>query len=116
MLQWTMPARTQALPPEDCLKPGEPLFRMPELISHNGKLRATIVLTDELRRLNDTQSSPIRCAEIYLRHFEGVNAVPPATLPGQNAPAPPGPPSRYTDPVPGPTLRARVGDIIQLTF
>ena len=40
MLQWTMPARTQALPPEDCLKPGEPLFRMPELISQNGKLRA----------------------------------------------------------------------------
>jgi FtsP/CotA-like multicopper oxidase with cupredoxin domain len=112
-LQWTMPARTQALPPEDCLKPGEPLLRMPELISQNGKLRATILLTDELRRLNDTQSSPTKCAEIYLRHFDGVNAVPPATPPGPDAPVPP---SRYTDPVPGPTLRARVGDIIQLTF
>jgi FtsP/CotA-like multicopper oxidase with cupredoxin domain len=108
MLLQTLPTHAQRLPPSECLKPADPLFKMPELVSQNGKLRGTIRLADELRRLNDGSLGG-ECAHVYLRFFEGVGAVLPA---GSAPPAP----SRYTDPVPGPTLRARVGDLVQLTF
>lgn len=110
-----MGADNPRLDPKECLQPGtEPLFRIPELVSENGKLSGTIVLRGEQRRLNDTTQTPIECAEIYLRYFEGVNAVfPPMPPDGTPAPRPSG---KYKDPLPGPTLRARVGDIVQLTF
>lgn len=112
----TEPTSAQRLPSQDCIKPGEPLIRMPELRSKNGKLRATILLTDELRRLNDTTViPPVECAEVFLRFFQGVDTVAPAILPGVASP-PAAAGVRFKDPVPGPTLRARVGDIVQLTF
>jgi hypothetical protein len=107
-----LPAQAQRLDPKDCLKPGEPLFRMPELVSSGGKLKGTIALRDELRRLNNTNA--VECAEIYLRFFEGLDAVYPPTLPDGVQAVPQS--GRYKDPVPGPTLRAQVGDIVQLTF
>ena len=103
-------AQAQRLLPQECLKPGELLYRIPELQSQNGTLRGTILLRDELRRLSDGSGD---CAQVFLRFFEGVNAVPPPVTPG-GPPSPP--PGKYTDPVPGPTLRARVGDLVQLTF
>jgi FtsP/CotA-like multicopper oxidase with cupredoxin domain len=112
LLHTLLPAHAQRLSPDDCLKPGEALLRMPELISQGGKLHGTIVLGDQLRRMTDTTVSLTECAQVYLRFFQGVGAVPAAVPPGTPAP----PPSKYTDPLPGPTLRARVGDIVQLTF
>ena len=94
------------LSPQECVQPGEALFRIPELRSQKGKLRGTILLGDELRRLSDGTGD---CALVYLRYFRGIDAVAPA---GSPAPAP----TKYTDPIPGPTLRARVGDLVQLTF
>jgi FtsP/CotA-like multicopper oxidase with cupredoxin domain len=101
----------------DCIPSNPPpaLVRIPELVAAEGKLRATIILGDEQQRLTfrqPPQSKPgqegtsTNCAAQYVRTFRGLNAVPPP-------PANTGP---YPDPLPGPTLRARVGDIVQLTL
>jgi hypothetical protein len=119
MLLQGLPAQAQRLPPADCLQYGEPLFRIPVLGSQPvpgsqyGKLSGTIMVRDELRRLNNSTSD---CALQYLRFFEGVNAMPPPLLPGSANPAPSATATKYKEPVPGPTLRARIGDLIQLTF
>ena len=47
------------------------------------------------------------CQEQTVRVFRGLNAQPPMPLVPQD---------RIGDPVPGPLLRARLGDIVQLTF
>jgi len=101
-------AQAQPLPPADCVKAGDPLLRMPELQSVGGKLTGTMVLADQLRRL----PAPPACNQVYLRYFYGVNAVPAGVTPGTPVP----PPSKYPDPLPGPTLRARIGELVQLTF
>jgi FtsP/CotA-like multicopper oxidase with cupredoxin domain len=64
-----------------------------------------------LRRLGTATD----CATQFLRYFEGVNAVKPPIPPG-GGDTTPEPPPRFIDPLPGPTLRARLGDIVQLTF
>jgi FtsP/CotA-like multicopper oxidase with cupredoxin domain len=87
---------------------------VPELISNNGKLRATVVLSDEQQRITfktppsapPSDTNVIKCAPQYVRVFKGIGAMPP----------PPRSESNYPDPLPGPTLRARVGDLIELTF
>jgi FtsP/CotA-like multicopper oxidase with cupredoxin domain len=87
---------------------------VPELISNGGKLRATVVLTDEQQRLTfktppgkaPSDTNVIKCAPQYVRVFKGIGAMPPI----------PKPTSDYPDPMPGPTLRARLGDMIELTF
>lgn len=116
MLLHALASHAQRLPVEDCLKPSEPMLWMPELRSQSGKLRGTITLMDERRRLNDTTTSPINCAEVYLRYFQGADAVPPASRPGSDVAPASGGAAKYKDPVPGPTFRARVDDIVQLTF
>ena len=107
-----LPAHAQWI---DCPAENPMLVRVPELISQGGRLRGTLVLGDEEQRLTfrqppqslpGQQGTTIQCAPQYVRTFRGVGAVPP---PPQNT----GP---YPDPLPGPTLRARVGDIVQLTF
>jgi FtsP/CotA-like multicopper oxidase with cupredoxin domain len=66
-----------------------------------GYLRGTIILTDEQRSLGgSTTGTP--CNYPQLRYFKGVDTTPPWTSSG--------------DPLPGPTLRARVGDLVQLAF
>jgi FtsP/CotA-like multicopper oxidase with cupredoxin domain len=115
---FTPGAHAQRLPPADCLQPGEPLYRIPVLGavpasgSPNGKLSGVFVLTDELRRLGSSTD----CALQYLRHFVSKDAVPQPILPGSDNPAPSPVGAKYPDGFPGPTLRARVGDIVQLTF
>jgi FtsP/CotA-like multicopper oxidase with cupredoxin domain len=114
----TPAAHAQRLPPADCLQPGEPLYRIPVLGavpapgSPNGKLTGHLVLTDEMRRLGSSTD----CALQYLRHFVSKEAVPPPLLPGSDNPTPSAVGAKYPDPFPGPTLRARVGDIIELAF
>ncbi|MBV8544762.1 MAG: hypothetical protein JO088_08455, partial [Acidobacteria bacterium] len=87
---------------------------IPELVSTGGKLHATVVLTDEQQRLTfktppnaaPSDTNVIKCAPQYVRVFKGIGAMPP--LPKTTG--------DYPDPMPGPTLRARLGDMIELTF
>ena len=97
-------------PPEQ-----QSLLQIPELAAVGNILRGTIMLSDEQQAIPfryPPQSKPgdpgsvIRCQPQYVRTLRGVNATP----------APPAPTGQFPNPMPGPTLRARVGDIINLTF
>lgn len=105
MLIGIMPrqAQAQSQQPVACPPQQQDVIMVPEIRSENGKLRATIKLVDGTRTMwgytNDN-----RCATQNLRFFEGFN-------PAHPQPWPNGP-----EPVPGPTLRARVGDLVEITF
>jgi FtsP/CotA-like multicopper oxidase with cupredoxin domain len=103
-------AEAQLLP--ECLPSGQPLLRIPEIASKDHKLVGTMLLADEQQRINFATG----CALQYVRYFRGINAVAPPVMPGTPAALPPPPRGSYIDPMPGPTLRARVGDLVQLTF
>jgi FtsP/CotA-like multicopper oxidase with cupredoxin domain len=94
----------------------QPLQKIPELVSANGVLRGTVVLKDQQVLLpfryppGNVPGTPnvlTTCFPQYVRVFEGVNAQPAI---------PPSPTGQLPLPLPGPTLRARVGDVIELGF
>jgi FtsP/CotA-like multicopper oxidase with cupredoxin domain len=111
MLFPALPAHAQWI---ECAPLQQPLIQIPEIVSQDGRLRGTILLTDERQqRLSFVQrGASSRCAPQRVRYFQGLNTVP-AGYPGL---PPQSVPSQPLDPVPGPTLRARVGDLVQLTF
>jgi FtsP/CotA-like multicopper oxidase with cupredoxin domain len=96
--------------PVDCPPANQPLVRIPEIVSSGGKLAGTLTLATALQRLN--LNTP-NCLNQYVRQFTGGTVVP--DYPGTAVPVP-APPGGYYDPVPAPTLRAKLGDIVQLTF
>jgi FtsP/CotA-like multicopper oxidase with cupredoxin domain len=107
------PAQAQFIP---CLPMGQPLLKIPEFVSSNGVLKATVLLQSVQQRLTFRQPSntipgaagtSILCSPQYVRTYTGVGALPAL---------PPTPAGQYPDPVPGPVLRARVGDVVNLTF
>jgi hypothetical protein len=107
----------QPLSPQyaQCPAPGQPLLQIPEIVSQNGKLRGTIVLSNNAQRMfvGNPKADPSQCQVQTVRQFRGSGAVlpayagsippgypgyiPPASYPGFQ-PLPPGP---NTDPVPG---------------
>jgi FtsP/CotA-like multicopper oxidase with cupredoxin domain len=105
-----------------CLAVSQPLLPIPELVRNDQTkvLRGTILLTDEQRRLifrspalpGQGATQPGQPGTFYdcqpqrVRAFIGIEAVPKV----------PPSPGGIIDPFPGPTLRARLGDIIELTF
>src|SRR3954447_24474101 len=108
----------------DCLPLGQPLPKIPEIATHKTSgvagaanvLRGSILLANEKQRIVFRQppgGTPGRpglyyvCQQQTVRVFRGLNAQPPMPLVPQD---------RVGDPMPGPTLRARLGDIVQLTF
>lgn len=122
-------ARAQATPGvcPTPMTPGQALMRVPELISQTNKLRGTIVLSDEqewmaFRRpiTAPTDQSSSQCFPQYVRIFRGLDTMlylrnnQGNVEPVPYAPKPTA--GGYHLPMPGPTLRARLGDLIQLTF
>ncbi|HXO71042.1 MAG TPA: hypothetical protein VN838_18935, partial [Bradyrhizobium sp.] len=108
--------RMLAVPPSQfipCAQSGQPLLQIPELVSQGGVLRGTVVLQDTPQRM-DLGVGNDQCVPQFVRNFQGLNAVPPAYAGIAPAPAPPT--TQYADPSPGPTLRAQLGDKVQLTF
>ncbi len=86
----------------DC-SPGRDLITIPEVKrGENAKLSAVLMLSDEYRGMWGGN----RCLWQHLRYFKGWDAAanPPPTWPSNG------------EPVPGPTLRARIGDLIQISF
>lgn len=79
------------------------LIKIPEIKSQNGRLQATIILADEQRSLAGSATGT-PCNLQRLRYFKGFNTAQPTPWPN------------ITDPIPGPTLRARVGDLVEITF
>jgi FtsP/CotA-like multicopper oxidase with cupredoxin domain len=95
-----------------CLAPGQVLHNPPELKSAGGILQGTVVLKEEIQGLPESRDGQVACAEVRIRNFRGETAK------GEKLPPIPAqlPHAVLSDPEPGPTLRARVGDLVQLTF
>lgn len=118
------PAQAQLLlPPEHCAT-GRELITIPEVKrDENGKkLKAVLMLSDEVRsmwvrKVGGTGPDKGRCLKQRLRYFKGWNAAadPPATWPPPTLPPNPSD-LQPGEPIPGPTLRARIGDLIQISF
>jgi FtsP/CotA-like multicopper oxidase with cupredoxin domain len=101
------------------------LLKNPELVSSNGRLRATLVVGSQLQRmafrypLKDAAGKATQpgapqppaftaCYEQWVRAFSSPDAVPPYPGPKTGV--------NYVDPTAGPTLRATLGDVIELAF
>lgn len=113
------PAPAPSNPCPTQLTYGQNLIPVPEIVTSNGKLRGTMILSDEQEwmpfRIPVSAPSPTstsQCVPQYVRIFRELGAVP------SMASVSSGPYSRgsYALPRPGPTLRARVGDLVQLSF
>lgn len=89
-----------------CPPPNQSLLTIPEITrSPDGKLRGTLEMVDGLRTIADTTTS--RCASQnlrYLRGYQGFDAAAATPWPAGG------------DPLPGPTFRARVGDLVEIAF
>jgi FtsP/CotA-like multicopper oxidase with cupredoxin domain len=109
------PAPAPAPPTGRCTPPQtEELIRIPELQAKDGKLRGTIIASAEQEcvgsRVPPTAPSAgatLQWSAQWMRTMRGVDTVPPNPIT---------PPNTYGNPLPGPTLRARVGDLIELTL
>ena len=100
------PARAQTTNPNPaCPDSSQDLVMPPEFVSENGILRGTINLTQAYQRLDIGSGN---CTGAWLRIFRGEGL--------RDAPAAEQPVTGVADPIPGPTLRARVGDLIQLAL
>ena len=104
-----------------CADTGQKLIQIPEIQSKDGKLSGTIILSNEIQRMDLLHRAPPAppCRTQDVRLFRGVRAVLPhypGDIPSGYPNYDPLKPGEFRDPVPGPTLRARVGDIVQLTF
>jgi FtsP/CotA-like multicopper oxidase with cupredoxin domain len=91
-------------PPPAC-RPATALPAVPEIRSQNGKLKAQLTVTDGMRTIWDGANS--RCTSQYLRYFAGHSLWTSAS----DDPA-----FAAGDPLPGPTFRSRVGDLVEIEF
>jgi hypothetical protein len=104
--QFTPPPPSAATSPTlPCRPAGQDLMNPPEIVSSGGVLKGTVTLTEEFELLPRTAAASANCAQQLLRAFH----------PGIPLPPPDAPPV-LVDPVPGPTLRAKVGELVQLSF
>lgn len=99
-------------PPPECTGAGTSLVPIPEIKHSNGTLQAVIISADQQRNLWPISGTP-PCNATTMRYYWGY---PQAQGPSwwanwltQNS-------IGAQEPIPGPTLRARVGDQIQILF
>src|SRR3712207_4606565 len=63
-------AGTQFVP---CPTPGQPLVRIPEIVSANGKLQGTILLASGPQRLYLGNADPTKCVPQFVRSFRALS-------------------------------------------
>ncbi|HUR81718.1 MAG TPA: hypothetical protein VM733_13195, partial [Thermoanaerobaculia bacterium] len=108
LLLLALPLRAQQACPT-----GQPLPKVPEIAATGNVLRGTITVNSEQQMIPfrnpptaETTTSTFQCYPQWVR-----------TLRGSTVPAYPNvAKGSYGTPLPGPTLRARVGDLVQLTL
>ena len=110
-------AQPQYMP---CVAPGQPLLKIPEIVHVNGVLNGVLTLTAEANRMKLLKGAGDNCVAQFVRAYRAPHATlpeyPGAIPAGFPGATPPQPPSQYADPMPGPTLRGKVGGLVQLTF
>jgi len=97
------PIRAQVAQLVACPPLNQDLITVPEIRSRNGRLRAVLTLTDEKRTLWGSIQDT-RCAIQDVRFFKGSDPASPTLWPATG------------EPIPGPTFRARVGDLVEIAF
>jgi FtsP/CotA-like multicopper oxidase with cupredoxin domain len=105
------PAPGPTSPTVACPNPvSQDLVMPPEITSDKGVLKGTVILTQEFERMPTSVKggAKMTCAPQLVRVFRG-DGLPP--VPAAQPPAP-----GLLDPMSGPTLRARVGELVQLAF
>src|SRR2546423_1111155 len=98
-----VPAHAQTPDCKPISKPGRDLITIPEIKSQGGKLQGSVILSDEGRAIPENEKGDCYW-QTHIRFFKGFSLTQPKPWPSTG------------DPIPGPTLRARVGDLIELTF
>jgi FtsP/CotA-like multicopper oxidase with cupredoxin domain len=99
----TPPSPGEATSPTvPCADLGKDLVMPPIIDASNGVLKGDISVVAEFQRLPATAAGNKTCPQQLVRVYK--------------AGLPPPPVKDLQDPMPGPTLRARVGDLVQLTF
>ena len=93
-----------------CPPLGQPLLKVPEITRDDAtkRLQAVMEVSDQDRVVWFTTLGADVCAAQHMRFFEGYSPV----HPNEKWPVSNG----LAEPLPGPTLRARVGDIIEISF
>jgi FtsP/CotA-like multicopper oxidase with cupredoxin domain len=94
------PASAATSPTVPCLPEGQALVMPTEINASDG--RGIVNLAEEFQRLPPTAAGNANCPQQLVRVYRPGLAAPPS--------------NELLNPVPGPTLRARVGDLVQLTF
>jgi FtsP/CotA-like multicopper oxidase with cupredoxin domain len=102
-------------PTVDCLESGQDLIKPDEIVSEGGVLGGVITLTDVFQRLTPTATPTVpgtKCAQQLMRAYSAkvikkVDGKVEYNPIRQDA---------LADPEPGPTLRARIGELVQLSF
>ena len=92
-----------------CATRGQDLILPPNLPVSASNTPSVLAVTEEFQRIPTSVGGAVTCTQQLVRVFQGAG-LPPA--PSATPPAPSG----VADPIPGPTLRARVGDVVQLGF
>ena len=104
LLVHAVPAPAQTIPTTPCPAPVDLTKSLPEIVSANGRLRGLVVLTDAQQSFQvSANNGDAKCVPQLLRFF-------------QNHEPGPADPNKVMAPLPGPTLRAKLGDIVELTF
>jgi FtsP/CotA-like multicopper oxidase with cupredoxin domain len=104
-------APARAAGPVECPPVMQPLVKIPEIAAVGHRLKGTILLNDQEERVifrrppTATPGAPSATQTCYVQYMRAYHAE---EAPNATAETP--------DPLPGPTLRARIGDIIELTF
>ena len=101
----TPPSPGEATSPTvKCADTGQDLIMPPIIDASNDVLKGVMSVVAEFQRMPPTAAGNTTCAQQLVRVYK----------PGLPSTEPP--PKDLQDPVPGPTLRARVGDLVELTF
>jgi FtsP/CotA-like multicopper oxidase with cupredoxin domain len=97
-----------------CPPPNPDLVPIPELVSKDGKLQGTLVVTAQQQSIASRippsapeTTSTFECYPQLVRVMNGTGALPAAPVT---------PAGTYPLPLPGPTLRVRVGELVELTL
>ena len=104
LLVHAVPAPAQAIPTTPCPAPVDLTKGLPEIVSANGRLRGLVVLSDAQESFQFIdKNGNAKCVPQLLRFYQNHESGPPD-------------PNKVMAPLPGPTLRAKLGDIVELTF
>jgi FtsP/CotA-like multicopper oxidase with cupredoxin domain len=78
--------------------------KLSEIVSQGGRLHGIIVVADQYRTQIKTKSNETKCEPQLRRFYQDRESLAPTDV------------NNVYPPIPGPTLRAKLGDIVELTF